>query len=349
MGRTGIDVDVLGAAMTVQAPVTVLDELRVALADLSPGHGPRRLVTLAETDDGFELVDDGQPVRRAIPAVVAVATVVWHLNAIATGTRDLVLLHAGCVAGDGEGDGAVLLPGGSGTGKSTLTAACLAAGLRYLSDELAAIDPHEGTVVPYPKPLELEGRLVAASTISAAGVGSATAPGAILFPRFEPGAEVREVPLDVGWTLLALAAHAPNLAAMGAPGLAWLASLALACRASQVTYGDAHLAVPIVRRLARRQIAALVPAEVLPPVTDATTAVAVGPDLAVLHHPTAKVHLLNPSAAFVWRYLAGTDDADAAVAATLEHAANAELDRATVLATVDHLVRSGLLLEGSSG
>ena len=347
MGPTGIDVDVLGAAVTVQAPATMLDELRVALADLSPGRGTPRLVTLAESDDGFELVDDGRLVRSAIPAVVAVETVVWHLNAIATGTRDLLLLHAGCVAG--EGDGAVLLPGGSGAGKSTLTAACLAAGLRYLTDELAAIDPHDGTVVPYPKPLEVEGELVPASTIAAVGVGHAAVPGAIVFPRFEPGAEVREVPLDVGWTLLALAAHAPNLAAMGAPGLAWLAGLALACPASQVTYGDAHLAVPIVRRLARRQIAALVPAEVLPPVTDTTTAVAVGPDLAVLHHPTAKVHLLNPSAAFVWRCSAGTDDADAAVAATLEQADGPDLDRATVLATVDHLVRSGLLLEGSAG
>jgi hypothetical protein len=50
---------------------------------------------------------------------------------------DRWLLHAGAVADE---RGAVLLAGDSGAGKTTLTLAMTAAGMRYLSDELVAID-----------------------------------------------------------------------------------------------------------------------------------------------------------------------------------------------------------------
>ena len=183
------------------------------------------------------------------PPLFAVATVVWHLNAIAAESQRYVMLHAGCVADDAGG--AVVLPGRSGAGKSTLTLACVDAGLAYLSDELTAIDPRDGALVPYPRPLGIGSRLVPVSTMASGAVASATAPAAIVFPRFEPGADVNTVRLDPVWTLIALAAHAPNLATMGVVGLAWLAGFATACPASQVTYGEARLAVPVVRRARR--------------------------------------------------------------------------------------------------
>ena len=125
--------------------------------------------------------------------------------------------------------------------------------------------------------------------------------------------------------------------------MAWLAGVALACPASQVTYGDARRAVPIVRRAAMVTPTPLAPAAILPPVTTVTSAVGIGHDLAVLHHPSGRIHLLNPSAAFVWRSAAGREDARAAVAAALERADGPDLDLPEAMATVDHLVRSGLL------
>ena len=62
-----------------------------------------------------------------------------------------VFVHAGVVA---QGERALLLPGASFAGKSTLTAALLDAGLTYLSDEYAVLDA-AGRVHPYPRPLTL--------------------------------------------------------------------------------------------------------------------------------------------------------------------------------------------------
>jgi hypothetical protein len=61
-------------------------------------------------------------------------------------------LHAGVVASEGKVIG---FPADSGGGKSTLTAACLAAGFDYVSDESLCIDVATGSVVPYAKPLGL--------------------------------------------------------------------------------------------------------------------------------------------------------------------------------------------------
>lgn len=61
-------------------------------------------------------------------------------------------LHAGVVA---TGGGAIGFPADSGGGKSTLTAACVAAGFEYVSDESLCIDVTTGSVVAYPKPLGL--------------------------------------------------------------------------------------------------------------------------------------------------------------------------------------------------
>jgi hypothetical protein len=60
-----------------------------------------------------------------------------------------VFVHAGVVAWRGR---AILLPGRSGTGKTTLVAALVRAGARYYSDDFAVLD-RLGRVHAYPEPL----------------------------------------------------------------------------------------------------------------------------------------------------------------------------------------------------
>jgi hypothetical protein len=340
-------VDVLGTAVAIRVPPSRREELRSALVDLEPATGADRELTLVEGARGWELRDGGRVVRRGVHPAVAVATVVWRLNAIAAESRSHVLLHAACVT-DPDGGG-ILLVGGSGAGKSTLAAACVRAGYTYLSDELAAIDCRSGTVAPYAKPLVLDGeRLVPASTLGRVAAAPAV-PTNLVFPRYEPGAPLRETPLEPGWALLALAAHATNLAARGATAFAWLAGVARACPAVQLTHGDARAAAATIRQSAHRPPAPA-PAAVLPRLAPDTTTVALANSLAVLHGPTGKVHVLNPAAAAVWRGAASAEverrDTCHLVDAVLDTFAAGTGEcpaRSAVAATVDRLVRSGLI------
>lgn len=69
--------------------------------------------------------------------------------------------HAGVVA---FGSRVIAMPAVSGTGKTTMAAACIAAGATYVSDEALCVRYADGQVEPYPKPLAL-------SRWSAAAVG----------------------------------------------------------------------------------------------------------------------------------------------------------------------------------
>ncbi len=124
-------------------------------------------------------------------------------------------IHAGVVAGPG---GCVLLPAPPGSGKSTLTAALVAAGLDYFSDEVALLDAGSLRVAPFPQafcvkqsgidavaplfpgiadlPLHLrgDGKWVAYLPPPCARVPSAGQRGDIrlvVFPRYAAGAALR--------------------------------------------------------------------------------------------------------------------------------------------------------------
>ncbi len=88
---------------------------------------------------------------------------------VAEFARGSVFIHAGTVAVEGR---AVVIPGRSGTGKSTLVAALVGRGAIYYSDEYAVFDDR-GQVHSYLKPLYLrsEGRGKAAADINALTTG----------------------------------------------------------------------------------------------------------------------------------------------------------------------------------
>ncbi|MEY2411508.1 MAG: hypothetical protein QOD84_114 [Acidobacteriaceae bacterium] len=70
---------------------------------------------------------------------------------IAQATRQRLFLHAGVVGWMGR---AIVFPGRSLSGKSTLTREFLRAGAEYFSDEFAVLDA-EGGVHPFPRPLSI--------------------------------------------------------------------------------------------------------------------------------------------------------------------------------------------------
>lgn len=70
---------------------------------------------------------------------------------IAEMTTERVIVHAGVVGWNGK---AIVIPGRTYTGKTTLVASLVQAGALYFSDEYAVFD-HHGLVHPYPKPLSI--------------------------------------------------------------------------------------------------------------------------------------------------------------------------------------------------
>ena len=120
-----------------------------------------------------------------------------------------VFVHAGVVGWRGQ---ALLLPGRSHSGKSTLVAALVQAGATYYSDEYAVID-RQGRVHPYPKPLSLRDAPGGGATrypIETLGgrAGSRPLPiGLVLGSHYKAGAMWRPRRLSAGRGILALLAH----------------------------------------------------------------------------------------------------------------------------------------------
>lgn len=121
---------------------------------------------------------------------------------------DRLFVHAGVVGWKGR---AILVPGRSHSGKSTLVAALLHAGATYYSDEYALLD-EDGRVHPYPRPLQLRSPEGVATAVDAADLGARSGRGPldvglVLMARYAPGARWQPSRLSDGRSVLALLSH----------------------------------------------------------------------------------------------------------------------------------------------
>jgi hypothetical protein len=112
-------------------------------------------LTIGRNEQGlYHVIVDGGVMIDGVPAEMALQVLDAQLRArIAVTAPDFVFVHAGVVAVDGR---AVVLPGLSFSGKTTLVAALIAEGATYLSDEFAVLDA-DGLVHPYAKSLSIRG------------------------------------------------------------------------------------------------------------------------------------------------------------------------------------------------
>jgi hypothetical protein len=125
---------------------------------------------------------------------------------IAEFAKHRVFVHAGVVGWKGK---AIVIPGRSLSGKSTLVAELIRAGATYYSDEYAVFDSR-GRVHPFSKPLELrrgDNHKQSKFDIGEIGGHSGTKPlpvGLVLMTRFKEGAQWRPRKLSSGKGLLQL-------------------------------------------------------------------------------------------------------------------------------------------------
>jgi len=175
-------------------------------------------------------------------------------------TNRFLLLHAAVVERDGM---AVVMPGRTGVGKSTLCAALLGRGWRLLSDEFTMVRPKDGRVQPHPRPISLKNssigvieRRIPEARFSKRYEGTAKGtlaymrappvaiekaeqtarPVLVVFPRYEPGARAELIPLDKAQAFMHLIGQSSNYYTMLGTGFETLATFVEACDHYALSY-----------------------------------------------------------------------------------------------------------------
>ena len=152
--------------------------------------------------------------RRARTADLAHAFAVLESEirqCVAAGAERRTFVHAGVVGWRGR---AIVIPGRSRSGKTTLVAELVKAGALYLSDEFAVLDGR-GRVHPFAKPLSIRGaggcdRHAQPRRAEELGGTCATRPlpvGLVVLAEHRPGATWRPERLSAGQAVLEMLAH----------------------------------------------------------------------------------------------------------------------------------------------
>ena len=174
-------------------------------------------------------------------------------NEYAARANSYATLHAGAVR---TPDGRLLvLPGQIDSGKSTLTAALVAAGCDYVSDETVGLLADSLAVTSYLKPIALsdESREVLGLNGQSNGTtlvselrddvvlleGAIGTPAEIVLPRFAPGAELRIERLSPLAALKELLANTHNLGRCGSVGLEAVAKAVETIPVFKLVHADA--------------------------------------------------------------------------------------------------------------
>ena len=161
---------------------------------------------------GMDLVAEARRLTDAEEALAAHAE-----RFVAERTPDHLFVHAGVVGWEGR---AIVMPGSSFAGKTTLVQAWLEAGATYYSDEFAVLD-RGGRVHPFARPLAIRDAstgLTHRVPVAELGAETGTTPlpiGLVLATSYRAGAQWRPRRLTAAPALLALMRH--TVAARGNP------------------------------------------------------------------------------------------------------------------------------------
>lgn len=229
------------------ATLAKVDRMYSILHRNGTGNGSRRLSVLYSDERRLARSADLDDLFTAFESNLRIF--------VAEFAKERVFVHAGVVAWKGQ---AIMIPGRSYSGKSTLVAELIRAGATYYSDEYAVLDAR-GRVHPFIKPIELrtEGTYRQWEVdVSELGGRSGKRPipvGLVLMTRYRPGASWRPKKLTAGKGVLEILFN--TVSARRDPERAFGALRQVAAHADILkgVRGDAVDTVPaILRRLERR-------------------------------------------------------------------------------------------------
>ena len=187
-------------------------------------------------------IDDFEPFTP-LAADEAFAFFEWGLNWCVTSyLHTWLTIHSAVLERNGR---ALILPAPPGSGKSTLCASLLLNGWRLLSDEMTLLDPGNGLVTPFPRPVSLKNQSidiirnrdknvvigpVAFDTLkgnvahmrapveSLHRANEKALPGWVIFPKYVPNAPAQLTPRGKATSFMQLAENSFNQSAHGRSG-----------------------------------------------------------------------------------------------------------------------------------
>jgi hypothetical protein len=184
---------------------------------LPPGWRPcsdaavkHRLAIVGDERGTYAVDVGGKPVLANVSLDIALDSLDSAVRMrVAREARERIFIHAGAV---GHAGGALVLPGSSFTGKTTLVAALVRAGATYYSDEYAVLDS-DGLVHPYAKPLSIRGDSYLQRDHRVEALGGTTGEQRLpvrvmVVATYRGTTEWAPEPLEPGDAALALIAHA---------------------------------------------------------------------------------------------------------------------------------------------
>ena len=213
---------------------------------------------------------DGTASFAPLPGDQGFPMLEWGLNwCVSSHCHQFLIIHAAVLERGGR---ALLLPAPSGSGKSTLCAGLAFNGWRLLSDELALLDPVQGSVTALPRPVSLKNESIEAirsfapeaifgtvvrETVkgsvayvkppraAVAGAAQPALPAWIVYPRFAAGAKAMLEPMPKARAFMDLVGCAFNYNVHGRQGFAALTRLVDTADCYAFSYGRLEDAVAI--------------------------------------------------------------------------------------------------------
>jgi hypothetical protein len=231
------------------------EQLDRALTVVPPGSQPCSPTELdatfaltADTAGAYELARDGERLVGSLGLDLALEVLERQLRLlVAFRAPHHVFVHAGAVAHRGA---AIVMPGASFAGKTTLVAALVRAGAEYYSDEFAPLGD-DGLVHPFAKPLSLRtDRFIQTDHhVDALGGVAGERPlpvGAVIVTQYQAGAMWRPRRLTSGEAVLALLSHAAPAQSRPAQALRTIGRSLESASAIEGARGEADAVAPLV-------------------------------------------------------------------------------------------------------
>jgi len=262
----GLEIDLLGTHVHLAVEdVELAQYLEHLLRDVLTTHrdaSAERFEIGGDGDSHWILRHHGEGILRTNSRKRLIERYFAILNEMCLDNYAGLTVHAGVVA---QGSSAIVVPGSSGTGKSTLVAACVAAGFSYVSDEALCLDSRGSRVVAYPRPMLLSDdsiRLLGLSgavarpdddktPLAPADLDGHTSTGPLHVAHVVVpvrGAPLVLEPLPTNEVVPILLANSFNRHLDPSAAFNLIATTTASCRAWRLGYGNALEAAALIRR-----------------------------------------------------------------------------------------------------